>query len=124
MDDESDSGSAGGVVVDALGSQIGLRRAALAQRFSDAVGVTPKRFARIVRFHTALTLLGRPGSISHAATDLGYYDLAHTHRDFAEFAGMTPGAFVAANRYPGSASLAEPEHFSKTDREPGHMIGA
>ncbi len=97
----------GGVAVEALGSTIGLRRAALAQRFSDAVGVTPKRFARIVRFHTALALLGRRGRISHAATDLGYYDQAHMHRDFAEFAGMTPGAFVSANRYPGSASVAE-----------------
>jgi len=97
----------GGVAVDALGSATGLRRAALAQRFCDAVGVTPKRFARIVRFHTSLALLGRRGSISHAATDLGYYDQAHMHRDFAEFAGMTPGAFVSANRYPGSASLAE-----------------
>lgn len=99
--------SRGGVAVDELGSAIGLRRAALAQRFCDVVGVTPKRFARIVRFHTALSLLGRGGRISHAATDLGYYDQAHMHRDFAEFAGMTPGAFVAANRYPGSPSLAE-----------------
>jgi AraC-like DNA-binding protein len=101
------SDARGGVAVDAIGSAIGLRRAALAQRFCDAVGITPKRFARIVRFHAALSLLGRQGSISDAATDLGYYDQAHMHRDFAEFAGMTPGAFVAANRYPGSPSLAE-----------------
>ena len=97
----------GGVALDALGSAIGLRRAVLAQRFCDAIGITPKRFARIVRFHAALSLLGRQGSISDAATDLGYYDQAHMYRDFAEFAGMTPGTFVAANRYPGSASLAE-----------------
>ncbi len=97
----------GGVEVGALGSAIGLRRAVLAQRFCDVVGVTPKQFARIVRFHAALSLLGRRGSISHVATDLGYYDQSHMHRDFAEFAGMTPGAFAAANRYPGSPSLAE-----------------
>jgi hypothetical protein len=30
------------------------------------------------------------------------------YRDFDEFAGMTPGSFLAAVRYPGSASLAEP----------------
>src|SRR5579863_6312133 len=97
----------GGVTVDALESAIGLRRAALSQRFWDAIGVTPKRFARIVRFQTTLSLLGRGESISHAAADLGYYDQAHMHRDFAEFAGMAPGAFVAAHRYPGSPNLAE-----------------
>jgi AraC-like DNA-binding protein len=96
------------VAIDALASQIGMLRTHLTRRFRDRVGVSPKRFARIVRFHDALSQLGRPGSIAATAADLAYYDQAHMYRDFSEFAGMTPGEFIAANRYPGSPSLAEP----------------
>jgi AraC-like DNA-binding protein len=95
------------VSVDALASQMGMLRTHLTRRFHDRVGVSPKRFARIVRFHDALSQLGRGGSIAATAADLAYYDQAHMYRDFAEFAGMTPGEFIAANRYPGSPSLAE-----------------
>jgi len=99
--------SRGIVLLDEVGSEHGVRRSPLARRFFDCVGVTPKRFARIVRFRNALSLLGRNPNIAAAAADLDYYDQAHLYRDFADFAGMTPGAFVAARRYPGSASLAE-----------------
>lgn len=70
--------------------------------------MTPKRFARIVRFHNALTLLGRTESIATIAAELEYYDQAHMYRDFSEFGRLTPGEFLSARRYPGSPSLAEP----------------
>ncbi|MBV8638446.1 MAG: AraC family transcriptional regulator [Candidatus Eremiobacteraeota bacterium] len=94
-------------IVERIAAEVGLSRPRFVQRFSDRVGVTPKRFARIVRFRNALAGLQR-ASIADTAAELAYYDQAHMHRDFAEFAGMTPGAFIAANRYPGSPSLAEP----------------
>lgn len=99
--------SRGAVSLDALASQLSLQRSRLARRFVDRVGLTPKRYARIVRFHGAISLLGRTESIAAAAADLRYYDQAHMYRDFAEFAEMTPGDFLAARRYPGSPSLAE-----------------
>jgi AraC-like DNA-binding protein len=100
--------NAGGVVsVDDIGRQVALSRTKLARRFSDYFGVTPKRFARIVRFHRALSLLGSSEDITATAAEAGYYDQAHMYRDFGEFARMTPGEFLAATRYPSSASLAE-----------------
>ncbi len=100
--------AAGGIVsLDEIGRTLGLPRGRLAQRFYDRVGVTPKRFARIVRFDRALSRLGRDGGIAATAADLDYYDQAHLYRDFSEFAGMTPGAFLAARRYPNTPSLAE-----------------
>jgi AraC-like DNA-binding protein len=97
----------GVISLEALGLQIGVARPRLAQRFSERVGVTPKRFARTVRFHNALSLLGRNGSIAGTAAELEYFDQSHLYRDFAEFARMTPAEVLAARRYPGSASLAE-----------------
>lgn len=98
----------GSVSMEKIGSAMGVTRVRLAQRFRDRVGVTPKRFARIVRFRHALSLLGQSADAATAAAELSYYDQAHMYRDFSEFAGMTPGEFLAANRYPGSSSLAEP----------------
>ncbi len=37
----------------------------------------------------------------------GYYDQPYLNADFRAFAGMSPGAFAAAARYPNSQSLAE-----------------
>ena len=97
----------GVVSVDEIGSMLGLTRARFAHRFREHTGVTPKRFARIVRFSNALAGLGETENIASVAADMSYYDQAHMYRDFEEFAGMTPGAFLSARRYPGSSSLAE-----------------
>ncbi|HEY9179566.1 MAG TPA: helix-turn-helix domain-containing protein [Candidatus Baltobacteraceae bacterium] len=96
------------VAVDELFSNVGVRRARLTQRFVESVGVTPKRFARIMRFHRALQALAGGETIAGTAADLAYYDQAHLYRDFSEFAGMTPGAYIDAKRYPGGVSLAVP----------------
>jgi AraC-like DNA-binding protein len=97
----------GAVRIEALRAQTGLTRPELARRFRTEIGITPKRFARIVRFHQALRALDRGLTPGAAALDLDYFDQAHLHRDFEEFARMTPGEFVAATRYAGSASVAE-----------------
>jgi AraC-like DNA-binding protein len=98
----------GVISIDEIAAHLGMPRALFARRFSDFVGVTPKRFARILRFHNALALIGRGQGIATAAAELDYYDQSHLYRDFTEFAGMTPAAFIAARRYPGGVSLAEP----------------
>jgi AraC-like DNA-binding protein len=98
----------GSVSVDDIGRRLSLSRSRLAQRFLERTGVTPKRFARIVRFHRALSLLAHSESIITTAAETGYYDQAHMYRDFTEFACMTPGEFLTATRYPNSASVAEP----------------
>ncbi|HVR47982.1 MAG TPA: helix-turn-helix domain-containing protein [Candidatus Binatia bacterium] len=97
----------GALSLDKLGAVLGVTRAQFAQRFCEYTGLSPKRFARIVRFQHALALLGSGEDIATVAAELGYYDQPHMYRDFAEFARMSPGEFLSANRYPASASLAE-----------------
>ena len=65
--------------------------------FREQVGVTPKTYARIVRFDHAVKRLRQADGMRWAeiADASGYYDQAHLIRDFHEFAGQTPGQFVA-----------------------------
>jgi AraC-like DNA-binding protein len=92
----------------ALEAWQGRSRARFAAAFRDGVGVSPKRFARIVRFKRVLgaLALGRAslGEIAHAA---GYYDQAHFTAEFREHAGLTPSAYLRALRYPGTTNLVD-----------------
>lgn len=71
-------------------------------RFRDAVGLTPKRYARVLRFHTLVQQLGadRATSLAELALDAGYADQAHLAHEFRRLGGLTPGAYrpVAADR--------------------------
>lgn len=81
-------------------------------RFRQSVGVTPKQFARIQRFKRLLSVLAARGTYdpefeadplpspdwSALAAELRYSDQSHLVNEFRDFAGITPGAYVAAYR--------------------------
>jgi AraC-like DNA-binding protein len=73
--------------------------------FRSAVGLTPKAYARVLRFRRALLGAAEGGGASWAelALDSGYSDQAHFNRDFRAFAGVTPGEYR-------SLDPAEPHH--------------
>jgi methylphosphotriester-DNA--protein-cysteine methyltransferase len=64
------------------------------------LGLPPKVLARVIRFNRLLRRLDEEGDVRWAdlAVDCGYYDQAHLHRDFRQFAGATPAGFLAARR--------------------------
>ncbi|MEU4801744.1 helix-turn-helix transcriptional regulator [Actinosynnema sp. NPDC023587] len=66
--------------------------------FRDAVGLSPKQFARIERVRRVVAS-GATGSWARLAHELGYYDQSHLSTDFRAAMGIAPGAF-AAGRYP------------------------
>jgi AraC-like DNA-binding protein len=85
----------------------GASKGRFAATFRDRVGVTPKRFARIVRFRRALELLAASDvPLGAIAAQAGYYDQPHMNAEFHVHAGMTPAAFRRAQRYPNGTSLA------------------
>jgi AraC-like DNA-binding protein len=89
-----------------LRAQAGISAACLTGAFRRQVGVTPKHFARIIRFDRALSLLARPGArLAEVAFRSGYYDQPHMNADFREIARLTPGDYLRASRYPGSQSV-------------------
>lgn len=89
--------SGGATPVSELAREIGWSRKHLAARFREQVGLPPKTVARILRFERAQHTIrdGIELGWSDLAARCGYYDQAHLIRDFREFAGLTPGEYVA-----------------------------
>lgn len=83
--------------VDALAEELGVSRRQLERRFLRAVGLPPKRYARIVRFQHFLATLKEapPGGGAEVAAGLDYADQPHALREFREFAGVSPTALLA-----------------------------
>jgi AraC-like DNA-binding protein len=73
----------------------GLSHTRFIQLFREHVGVTPKLFYRVRRFHALLSRIEKGLHVRWAdlAADCGYFDQAHLVRDFRAFAGITPGAY-------------------------------
>ncbi len=99
--------AAGNLAVAAIPEALGTSRRTLERRFVEAVGLSPKAYARIVRLQTAVrTIEGDPTtSLAGAALAAGYYDQAHFNRDFRAFAGQSPSSYFAS-RHDLAASLA------------------
>jgi len=99
---------AGGAVgISALRQRLGVSKARLVAGFIEQIGVTPKRFARIVRFRSATAALRQgPRSLAQLALACGYYDQPHMNAEFRELSGLTPREFLSATR-PHAISLAE-----------------
>lgn len=60
--------------------------------FKQATGLSPKRYARLLRFQQLLAALrsSHSATLADLAYSAGYSDQAHMTREFREFAGMTP----------------------------------
>ncbi len=92
------------------GSMAGLaRHVALSPRqlgslFSGEVGASPKQVARLMRFDHAKQRLSHAAAMAERMdlTDIaltcGYYDHAHLDRDFAQYVGTSPTAWLAEER--------------------------
>ncbi len=87
----------GRVSIEALTRDIGLSHRQIERSFRKRVGISPKLFARIIRFQTVFNALDH-GSVnwSQIALGCGYYDQAHLIRDFKTFSGASPGAFLTS----------------------------
>ncbi|HEY7486164.1 MAG TPA: helix-turn-helix domain-containing protein [Streptosporangiaceae bacterium] len=82
--------------IDGLADEVGWSRKRLWARFRAQLGITPKRAARLVRFDHAAHLLAAGHAAASVATQSGYVDQAHLHREVKTFAGLTPTAVAVA----------------------------
>ena len=60
-------------------------------------GISPKLLARITRFqHVFRAWQREPATLGRIAMECGYFDQPHLIRDFRDFAGTAPAAFLSA----------------------------
>jgi methylphosphotriester-DNA--protein-cysteine methyltransferase len=98
-----------------LAESVGYTERHVRSLVKQTIGASPKRYARIRRFQRVLSHLKHDTPPSEADLMLlsgplpepdwadvaqahQYFDQSHLARDFREFAGMTPGAYVATYR--------------------------
>ena len=115
----------GRIALASLASEMDCSHRTLIARFRTCVGFPPKTIARLLRFNRAVRSLDRlsrtranepvskpylevsraedrlVGAIQWAdlAADCGYFDQAHLIREFREFSGSTPAAFLRQVSY-------------------------
>jgi len=79
-------------------------------RFEHSVGLTPKRYARVLRFHALIQTIALEPTQDWAQTaaQAGYADQSHLIHEFKRLAGVTPGAYRAvAPDHPTHMAIGE-----------------
>lgn len=84
------------VMVRDVARRVGLSQRRFIQLFTAEVGMTPKLYGRVRRFQRARELVRRAAEPDWAALalDCGFFDQSHLIRDFAEFSGLSPEAYL------------------------------
>ncbi|WP_223185973.1 AraC family transcriptional regulator [Streptomyces sp. CBMA152] len=99
-------GTAGTIPIARISAEVGWSKSYLIRRFTQQIGLTPKTYGRVMRFHRAMGMLTRGGaSLADTSAVCGYYDQAHLNREFRALAGTTPGRMLRARRVEGALTL-------------------
>ena len=79
-----------------LAEAAGVSRQHLSRVFREVIGVSPKRYCRLARFHAGLAYAGAGAGVQWAevAADLGYADQSHMIAEFRELSSLTPDALA------------------------------
>lgn len=85
-----------------LAAHLEVAERTLDRQFREWVGLSPKRYARIVRFRHALRLLqAGAAATTDVALAAGYYDQAHLTNQFVSITGLPPAELLRAWRRGG-----------------------
>jgi AraC-like DNA-binding protein len=79
-----------------VADESGLSERHLVRLFRQEVGLTPKIFSRVRRFHEVLNRLKHQQDVDWAdvAFDCGFYDQAHFIHEFRAFCGLSPARYL------------------------------
>lgn len=83
--------------LDWLADQACLSARQFERKFQERMGMSPRFYARIVRFDRAFKLKAQHPQLDwlDVAYACGYFDFSHLMRDFRQFAEVTPSLLIA-----------------------------
>ena len=83
--------------VESLTKFMGVSRRSLELAFQKEVGISPKMYCRVIRFRGLYDAMSSESSQNwiQMALESGFFDQSHLIRDFRQFAGDSPTAFLA-----------------------------
>jgi len=78
-----------------ISQEVGYSQKQLIQIFKKHVGISPKKYQRIGRFHKSLSMLHlqKQASYSDVAYSCGFYDQAHFINEFRHFTDYSPSQY-------------------------------
>ena len=90
--------------VGSVADELGMSERHLRRLFRETLGVGPKAYAKLARFHRALRAANESGPAGWAgiAVASGYYDQAHLIAEFRSLAGVTPRELLGELRTSGA----------------------
>jgi AraC-like DNA-binding protein len=82
----------GDIAIDTVANALHVSNRQLQRLFLTHVGVSPKKFATIIRFFYMFKTLIKTGTndLAQKAYELGYCDQAHFNKEFKKFSNFTP----------------------------------
>lgn len=70
-----------------------LSERSLQRIFKNHIGISPKKFAEIVKLENSIALFRRGKTLTDVCYESGYYDQPHFIKSFRHFTGLTPSEF-------------------------------
>ncbi|GCC51595.1 AraC family transcriptional regulator [Chryseotalea sanaruensis] len=88
--------SSGNTSINSLVKSDSTKRRQLERKFVKQIGLSPKQLGKVLRLQASLKMLlsEKSDKLSNIAYEGEYYDQAHFNRDFKEFTGTSPTAFL------------------------------
>lgn len=86
--------------VSEVARHVGLSRRRLTQLFAEQIGMTPKRYCRLIRFRRVVREIAGGAAVNWAdvASAGDYCDQAHLAHEFRNFSGLSPSRYLEAER--------------------------
>jgi AraC-like DNA-binding protein len=80
----------------AVAEKVNLSQRRFIELFRDEVGMTPKLFCRVQRFHAVIRMTNELDVVDwvDVALSHGYFDQSHFIHDFQEFSGVSPTQYL------------------------------
>lgn len=88
----------GNIEIKTLANQLNISPKTIERVFVKRLGVTPKKYSRILRFSMAVKLLNSKEKFTGISYECGFFDQMHFIKDFRKITGMTPSDYLRKDR--------------------------